>query len=77
MFIDDKNNGLGDMIEATVFWTKKSMHVTFRRPLKPKNDKLMTLEIGKKYNILLQFGLFASHEDTDQTKLRGMIKDDP
>jgi len=23
MFIDDKSNGLGDMIEASVFWSKK------------------------------------------------------
>jgi len=77
MFIDDKSNGLGDMIEASVFWSKKSMHVTFRRPLKPNSDKTMDLVIGKKYKVLLQFGLFDSHEDTDETKLRGMIKNDP
>jgi hypothetical protein len=74
MFIDDKSNGLGDMIEATVFWSKKSMHVTFRRPLKPNSDKTMNLDIGKKYKILLQFGLFDSHDDTDETKLRGMTE---
>jgi len=53
------------------------MHVTFRRPLKPNSDKTMDLVIGKKYKVLLQFGLFDSHEDTDETKLRGMIKNDP
>lgn len=43
MRIEDKNNGLGDMVEATVFWTKKTMHVTFRRPLKVSNSKTMEL----------------------------------
>ena len=33
VFIENKNNGLGDMREPTMFWTKKSSHIVFRRPL--------------------------------------------
>ena len=77
MRIEEKNNGLGDMIEATVFWTKKSMHATMRRPLKIPNDVTMDLEIGTTYKVLLQYGLFDSPDDTDESKLKGMINDDP
>lgn len=62
------------MIIASEFWTKKSAHIVFRRPLEPDSDKTIQMEIGHSYHISLQWGLFDSPDDTDATKLRGNTK---
>ena len=77
VFIEEKSNGLGDMIEPTIFWTKKSAHVVFRRPLEPDSDKTMNMEIGHTYHIYLQYGLFDSPDDTDQSKIKGATNGEP
>ena len=71
--IEDKNNGLGDMIIPDKFWTKKSTHVVFRRPLEVEGDDTMNLKIGGKYRFYLQWGLFDNSTDEDPTKLKGNI----
>ena len=73
LMIEDKNNGLGDMIIPDKFWTKKSTHVVFRRPLEVQGDDSMNLEIGGNYQFYLQWGLFDNSTDEDPTKLKGNI----
>ena len=73
LMIEDKNNGIGDLIIADQFWTKKSTHVVFRRPLTVESDETMNLKIGGKYNFFLQWGLFDNSTDEDVSKLNGNI----
>ena len=71
--IEDKNNGIGDLIIADTFWTKKSTHIVFRRPLKVEGDDSMDLKIEGDYKFYLQWGLFDSEDDEDDSKLKGNI----
>ena len=38
IFIEDKHNGFADFKAPTEWWTKKSAHVIFRRPLTVLNS---------------------------------------
>jgi hypothetical protein len=49
VFIENKNNGLGDMRKPTIFWTKKSSHVVFRRPLNLEISDRLVLTQGQPY----------------------------
>lgn len=71
VFIEYKNNGLGDMRDPTIFWTKKSSHVTFRRPLNLEVNDRLELVMGETYLFNLQWGLFDSPDDDDESKVMG------
>lgn len=71
VFIEYKNNGLGDMRDPTIYWTKKSSHVVFRRPLNLEISDRLELVMGETYHFNLQWGLFDSPEDDDQAKVMG------
>lgn len=71
MFIEYKNNGLGDMRDPTIFWTKKSSHVVFRRPLNLEVNDRLELVMGETYYFNLQWGLFDGPDDEDESKVMG------
>jgi hypothetical protein len=73
VFIEEKSDAIGLDFVATKFWTKKSAHVVFRRPLKLESNINMNLEIETEYRFYFQYGLFDSEDDTDESKLNGNL----
>lgn len=74
VFIEEKNNGLGDMRDPTIFWTKKSAHVVFRRPINLEINDRLVLSQGETYFFNLQWGLFNGPDDENEGELYGDLE---
>ena len=71
MFMDHKNDGIGEDYKPTRWWWKKSAHVTFRRPLVVNSDKTLDLSTDEPLNIYLQWGLFDGLDDDNEATVFG------
>lgn len=71
MYMDHKNDGVGEDYKPTRWWWKKSAHVTFRRPLVVNSDKTLDLSTDEPLNIYLQWGLFDGLNDDNEATVFG------
>ena len=70
-FMDHKNDGIGADYLPTRWWWKKSAHVTFRRPMVVNSDKTLDLSTDDPLYIYLQWGLFDSLNDDNESAVFG------
>jgi hypothetical protein len=76
-FVEEKNNGLTywnpNLRAPTRVWMKKSAHVVFRRRMSiAEHEYVLDMGLGESFKIILNWGLFDTPDDDDESKVRGM-----